>query len=456
MTVALVKGQKADVTKSNPGLTRITAALGWSAPSSFEIDTSAFMLAAGGKVRSDNDLLFYGNPSNAFLSYIESPGGNDRKQFKIDLSRTDAAVEKIAITLTIYDGEKRNQQFSGVNGLYIRFLNESTGQEIIRYDLREPFSVENAIVIGELYRYNQEWKFNAIGAGYSGGLKDLCGSYGIEVKDEPKAPAAPTPPPAPPVPPAPQTSSAPRNPLIPPAPPKPQETHGSRIVIPPRPGSTPAPAPSAPAASQQPTSEAPKINFSKIELKKKGDVINLTKQNGGLGEILVNLNWNQKAGGGLFKRTGIDLDLACMYELKDGSKGVIQALGNSFGSLNRAPYVMLDGDDRTGSVTTGENIRINGEKIKEIKRLLIFTFIYKGVTRWSEADGVVTLSQQGGPDIVVKLDEYDNGQAMCAIAMITNVNNETFSIERIVRYFEGHRKLDSAFDWGLSWVAGSK
>lgn len=287
-------------------------------------------------------------------------------------------------------------------------------------------------------------------------MKDLCGSYGIEVKDEPKAPAAPTPPPAPPVPSAPQTSSGPRNPLIPPAPPKPQETQGSRIVIPPRPGSTPAPAPSAPAASQQPTSEAAKINFSKIELKKKGDVINLTKQSGGLGEILINLNWNQKAGGGLFKRTGIDLDLACMYELKDGSKGVIQALGNSFGSLNRAPYVMLDGDDRTGSVTTGENIRINGEKIKEIKRLLIFTFIYKGVTRWSEADGVVTLSQQGGPDIIVKLDEYDNGQAMCAIAMITNVNNETFSIERIVRYFEGHRKLDSAFDWGLSWVAGSK
>ncbi|MBW7456055.1 TerD family protein, partial [Paenibacillus sepulcri] len=200
------------------------------------------------------------------------------------------------------------------------------------------------------------------------------------------------------------------------------------------------------------------LNLTKIELKKKGDTINLKKSAGGLGEILINLNWNQKKSKtGLFGRSkGVDLDLACLFELKNGDKGVVQALGSSFGSLDRPPFIALDGDDRTGTVSTGENMRINGARIADIKRIVVFTFIYEGVKNWSDADGVITIKQAGGPEIVVHMNEHDNSKGMCAIAMITNVNNETFSIERLVQFFNGHREVDEAYSWGLRWKAGSK
>jgi tellurite resistance protein TerA len=152
----------------------------------------------------------------------------------------------------------------------------------------------------------------------------------------------------------------------------------------------------------------------------------------------------------------IDLDLGCLYEMKNGDKGVVQALGNSFGSYNRAPFIVLDGDDRSGSVSSGENIRINGNKLKEFKRILVYSFIYEGVTRWSEADGVVTIKQNNGPDIIVRLNEFDNNKAMVAIAMITNERDETFSIERIVRHFNGHQEMDRAFGWNMRWTTGWK
>ncbi|MNP10738.1 Tellurium resistance protein [compost metagenome] len=200
----------------------------------------------------------------------------------------------------------------------------------------------------------------------------------------------------------------------------------------------------------------PTINLSKIELKKKGDVINLQKGSGPIGEVLVNLNWNRGKSSSFFASKGIDLDLGCLFELKDGRKGAIQALGDSFGSLNRVPFVALDGDDRTGAVTSGENLRINGKHVSDIKRIVVYAFIYEGVTKWSDADGVVTIKQNGGPDIEVKLDQHDNRKGMCAIAMIRNVNDQTFSIERLVEYFSGHEELDRAYNWGLNWVAGSK
>lgn len=206
------------------------------------------------------------------------------------------------------------------------------------------------------------------------------------------------------------------------------------------------------------------VNLSKIELKKKGQAINLTKGNNqAIGRINVNLNWNQKSpekkgffsslfGGG---SQNIDLDLGCLYELKNGAIGCVQALGNAFGSYQDFPYVQLDADDRTGAATGGENLRINGDKISEIKRILVYTFIYEGIANWSQADGVVTLSYPNGADIEVRLDEHRNGTGMCAIAMIENVG-DTFKVERLVEYYSGHPEMDKAYGWGLNWVKGSK
>lgn len=204
------------------------------------------------------------------------------------------------------------------------------------------------------------------------------------------------------------------------------------------------------------------VNLNKIELTKKGQTINLQKKNATLGEIVVNLNWNQQQqkGGflsGLFsKNTGIDLDLGCLFELTTGEKGCVQALGNAFGALNGAPYIQLDGDDRTGASTGGENLRINGNEIARIKRLVVYTFIYEGVANWAQADGVVTLTYPGGQDVEVRLDETRSGLGMCAIALIENVNNETFKVERLVEYVDGHQQLDQAYGWGMQWQAGSK
>lgn len=417
MGLTVVKGQKVDLTKGNTGLNSLIVEIGWQSPAQLEMDTSAFLLGEQGKVSRDEDLIFYNNPSTAYISYKDVPGSNDRKQFEVKLDSIPSDKMKIAFTLTIYDGEKRGQSFGQVSQAYFRILNQVTGAELLRCDLDNHFSVETAVVVGELYRYSGEWKFNAIAAGFAGGLKELCKNFGIETSDEP----APTPVPKP-------------------AAPQPELKRQPALIVEPK--------------IQIPSSN---LNLKKIELKKKGDSINLKKSAGGLGELLINLNWNQKQSGGLFgRKNGVDLDLACLYELKNGSKGVVQALGNAFGSLNQPPYVMLDGDDRTGSVTTGENIRINGSKIAEIERILIFSFIYKGVTNWSEADGVVTITQSGGPDIIVQLDEHNNRKGMCAIALFQNVSNETFSVERLVQYYSGHREIDEAYGWGLRWVAGSK
>ncbi len=196
----------------------------------------------------------------------------------------------------------------------------------------------------------------------------------------------------------------------------------------------------------------------------KGQRISLKKtEKTGLGEILVNLNWNarpaQKKGflarlfGG---NSGIDLDLGCLFELRDGSKGAVQALGNAFGSLSQPPFISLDGDDRTGESAAGENLRINGNRVADIKRILVYTFIYEGIANWQEADARVTIKYPGAEDIIVKMDEYNSRKIMCGLALLENQNNETFSVEKIVQFYDGHSDLDKAFHWGLEWVAGRK
>lgn len=195
----------------------------------------------------------------------------------------------------------------------------------------------------------------------------------------------------------------------------------------------------------------------------KGQKVNLKKKSSvGLGEILVNLNWNSKPvkqgflSSLLGHNQGIDLDLGCLFELKNGGKGTVQALGNCFGSLTQPPFISLDGDDRTGESASGENLRINGNQISQIKRILVYTFIYEGVTNWQQADAVVTIKYPGAEDIIVKMDTYDTSNHMCGLALLENIADETFSVEKIVQFYPGHRALDKAFNWGLHWTAGRK
>lgn len=197
-----------------------------------------------------------------------------------------------------------------------------------------------------------------------------------------------------------------------------------------------------------------------VELKK-GQKVSLEKHAGkSLGEILINLNWSQppvrKILGFSLGQQSIDLDLGCLYEMKNGRKGCVQALGNAFGNLNALPFIALDGDDRSGAATNGENLRVNGKHIAEFKRILIYTFIYEGVANWKNADGVVTVKCPDSQDLIVRMDDYGSSKKMCAIAMLENQNDETFSVEKLVRFFDGHSQMDRAFGWGMQWVAGRK
>jgi len=435
--VVLVKGQKVDLTKTNPTLTKVKIGLGWDLGNnneSFDLDAIALLLDASGKLVSTPNIVFYNNKSGGQSSVQltkdnrTGAGAGDDEQLLIDLKNIPSQITKIVIAINIYDGIAKNLAFNQVSNAFARIEDEQTGQELFRFDLGKEFSNETSVIVGEVYLHNGEWKFSAIGQGITGGLSNLCAKYDLQAAPSffVKAPV-----------------------------PKPLDTTKK--------------------TSENSTTSTPSINLSKIELKKTGDKINLSKTNSPLGEILVNLNWNQnqnhqkghetKKGflSSMFgssstnpsKRT-VDLDLGCLFELEDGYKGVVQALGKGFGSLNKEPYIALDHDDRTGSSVGGENLRINGNQLVKFKRILVFAFIYEGAANWAQVDGVVTLKQQSGPDIEVRLDEHRQGKRMCAIALLENESNQTFSVKKAVEYFNGHRDMDQAYHWGMNWQSGSK
>ena len=202
------------------------------------------------------------------------------------------------------------------------------------------------------------------------------------------------------------------------------------------------------------------VSLSKVTLTKAEPRVSLSKQAAGGGQLRVNLNWNARAGrGGLFSRnTAIDLDLGCLYEFADGSRGAVQALGGSFtdhASPAGRPVLRLDGDDRSGKNSAGENLFVDLGQVERIKRVIVFAFIYEGVPNWAAADAVVTLFPAAGAQVEVRLDDPDPRASMCGIALLTNQGGQ-LQVERSVRYVNGHRALDEAFGWGLSWTAGSK
>lgn len=192
MGISLKKGEKVDLTKGNPGLSKVIVGLGWDTNKydggfSFDLDAAAFVLGADGKVRSDADFIFYNNLQDKSGSIthlgdnLTGEGEGDDEQVKIELSKVPAEVERISFTVTIHEAEERAQNFGQISNSFIRVVSEESGEELIRYDLGEDFSVETAVVVGEVYRHKGEWKFNAIGSGFQGGLFALCKNFGVNV-----------------------------------------------------------------------------------------------------------------------------------------------------------------------------------------------------------------------------------------------------------------------------------
>lgn len=191
MAISLNKGGNLSLSKTDPSLSRLLIGLGWdervTSGAEFDLDASAFLLGTNGKVRGDHDFIFY-NQLRSPEGAVEHTGDNrsgvgegDDEVIKVNLTQMPADVDKIAITVTIHDAQVRNQNFGQVQNAFIRVVNEDTGAEVVRFDLAEDYSVETAMVFGEVYRYNGEWKFRAVGQGYAGGLAAMCAQYGIQI-----------------------------------------------------------------------------------------------------------------------------------------------------------------------------------------------------------------------------------------------------------------------------------
>lgn len=401
----------------------IVVAVGWDPKSvpGMEIDASAFMVKADGKVPDDGHFVFYGAQSSPdgsvrFQASPQTGSAADVQAFEVDPGKVPIAVESIDVCVTIHEGQVRGQSFGSLKGVFARLVDPSSGREIARFDLPVAGMKETAITLARIYRRNGQWKVRAVGQGFAGGLAPLARQYGVDVADD-----APAPPPV-------------------------QE----RPAAPPPPPPPPAPAPKP-------------VVLTKVTLEKRGQSVSLEKKrDDGFGEIVFNLNWNQHPerkggflGGLLGGNKGIDLDLGCLWELEDGYKGVIQALGEAWGDYHNEPFIQHAGDDRTGAMAQGENIRINGDRMSKIKRILVFAFIYDGVPNWAAADGVATVKVPGQHDIEVRLDNPASGQGMCAIALIESDRGK-LKVTKEERYFRGHLEMDKAYRWGLRWVAGSK
>ena len=191
MAISLNKGGNLSLSKTDPSLNQVLIGLGWDARATdgvdFDLDASAFLLAANDKVRAETDFIFY-NQTRSPEGSVEHTGDNrtgagdgDDEAVKIDLAKVPAEVQKIAITVTIHDAESRGQNFGQVQNAFIRVVNDQTNVEIVRFDLNEDYSTETAMIFDEIYRHNGEWKFRAVGQGYNGGLSAMCRQYGISI-----------------------------------------------------------------------------------------------------------------------------------------------------------------------------------------------------------------------------------------------------------------------------------
>lgn len=366
-----------------------------------DIDCSCFGLDASEHLSDDRFMVFF-NQKSCPGGGVKLDTGQATSTFSIDVSLLPDSIQKLVFTAAI-NGEGTLRQL-GASSLQL-------GSTTFPFSGTD-FQNEKAVLIGELYPRDGQWRFGAVGQGFNGGLSALLKHFGgIE--------------------------------LAPPAAPEPK-----------------------------------KVSLSKITLEKRGDKVSLEKSvSGGFGRTRVNLNWNQgpvasaePKRSGMFGRLrsslpatpapGIDLDLGCMFEMADGSSGCIQALGKSWGSFDMAPYIQLDGDDRSGSNSGGENLLINGDQFQSIKRILIYTFIYEGAPDWAATDGVVTIEVPERVPVEVRLD---NGidSSLCVIAQIENCSGN-LQITKMVEYFKNvtnksaHQQINDRFAFGLRFTTGSK
>lgn len=382
-------------------------------------DFCCFGVDCNNKLSDDRYMCFYNcaaSPSNE-IEYTSN--SSNSAEFNIMLNSLPEKINKLVFTVSI-DGNSTMGQISS-HTISIR----QNGKEVLGISLAgSDFSKEKAIISMEIYK-KDVWRTGFIANGFNGGIDELLKLYGGEqIK--------------------PAVLSGQRKTASVVQAASPLNNYNDSFSSPPHTMDNCIPP------------LQPQLGPHRVELRK-GQKVNLNKTGKDLGQVHVNLNWSKPTGflNSLFS-SAVDLDLACLYELKDGRKGCVQALGRTFGSLEYAPYICLDGDDRTGASVNGENIRINGNHLSDIRRILIYTFIYEGTANWKQADAIVRIQCPGSQEVIVHMDEYGSYQRLCAIAMIENVRDETFCIEKLIHFFRDQQEMDRCYGWGMNWRAGRK
>jgi len=429
MGIQLKKGERFNLSKTSPNLTKVAIALGWeiatelslsdSNPQSCDIDASVFALGSDGKIPDERYFVFYNNshsPDGAIAHSGDNQTGQtqgDDETIYVDLEKVTAAVEEMVFVVTIHDAHAKHQNFSQIRNAFIRLYDRQTGSELARYNLTEAFSEETAVEFGRLYKKEAAWRFQAVGQGYKAGLQSFVDKYHSEIKQEKK------------------TLEAPKVKKV--ELPKLEMPEASRKIQ------------KAMAIKLEKTGDSHKINLSKS----------------GSSEFLAvhaNLDWEELQNRGIFSgkflgRNGTpDLDLGCMYEMANGEKGVIQPLGKCFGSKTSLPYIFLDKDDRTGA-SEGENMYIFRPDL--IKRVMFFGFIYAGVRDFRTVRGRMFFKISNGEEVYLELDNPDSNKNFCAAAMIQNTGSQIVILKE-ERYFGGHEEADRYYGFGFDWYSDTK
>ena len=377
--------------------TRFTAIIDHGAT---DLDVALFSLGANQQIEDDRYSVLFSQP--------ETPHGEIRMakpvpgstSFDIDLARIPASIERMVLTAT-HDTRPVSQTLP----LVVTIGNAS-------FDVGRFLKQEKAVKLVEIYRHKGEWRLGAVAQGFNGGLADLVRHFGGEVDGNDNQ--APSPPPV----------------------------STSQIT-------------QAPPAS--PSAVTPSTSSGKVSLKK-NESVSLAKKGDSFGEMILNLNWNQQSQAkGFFSRSSsaVDLDLGCLFELEDGRCGVVQALGRAYGNYNAEPYIELSGDDRTGAISAGETIRINGKQFHRIRRLAVFGLIYDGAPNWDATDGIITIKLPGQPVVEVRLTGGDNTKRLCGVALIENVNAQ-MKITSIVSYHRDQEEYSNSLGFPLRWRAARK
>lgn len=356
------------------------------------VDIAAFGLNSERKIGDDRYVVLFSNKSSP-EGAITLESHADQARFTLNLSQIPASVDRVVFTAT-----HENRPVSESRPLVVHV------GSVASFNVAEHLTTEKAVMMIEVYRHSTGWRIGTIAAGFAGGLASLIKHFGGEVDRAPTVqPARPT-------------------------------------------ASPPPPPPVAP------------VSLRKITLEKANPTVSLEKKSSGFGEIVLNLNWSQGPQKRGFFSSGpksIDLDLGVLFEMQDGYRGVIQALGRQFGDFHGEPFIELSGDDRTGAVSAGETIRVNGRHFDRIKRIGVFALIYDGVPNWQQTDGIVRLTMPDQPEIELRMDEGRDNCRLCGIALIENIGGN-LQVKRHMSYYRDQKHFADDIGIHLRWTVGSK